>query len=202
MKTYSLLDLLKLLIKKWWIWLLAAIIFAGFGFAYSRMAAFRTYHANAVLTISHNYSNFGDNDKKNSDANALDLTQSDILLQNSIQALIKNSAITDDAKKTVAFSSGDVTVTSPDNSVLMHISASAANKRKAVRIVNALAASTKKVLPRILPAAGKVIVAQKATNTVRETGPSTRKFTLIGAALGLVLSGAVLLWNDIKDKLK
>ncbi|MDN6968068.1 capsular biosynthesis protein [Oenococcus sp. UCMA 17063] len=202
MKTYSLLDLLKLIINRWWIWVLTTIVFAAVGFGFAKITHFKIYQATSTLTISHNYAKISQADKQSSGQDAFDLTQSDILLQNSIKSLIKDSTITDNAKKTVHFSSDNVSVNSPDNSVLIKINASAKEPKKAVKIANALSKSTKKILPKILPAAGKVIVAQKASETIEWVGPSTKKYTLIGAIFGLVLSGVVLLWNDVKDKLK
>ncbi|OIM07966.1 YveK family protein [Oenococcus oeni] len=202
MKTYSLLDLLKLIISKWWIWVITAIAFAFVGFGFGKITHFKTYQATSTLTVAHNYSKISQADKQNNGQDAFDLTQSDILLQNSIKSLIKDSAITDNAKKKIDFSSNDINVNSPDNSVLIKISATAGKAKKAVKIANALSKSTKKILPKILPAAGKVIIAQKAVETIESTGPSAKKYALIGAIFGLVLSGVVLLWNDIKDKLR
>ncbi|AVI94875.1 putative Capsular polysaccharide type 5 biosynthesis protein cap5A [Oenococcus oeni] len=202
MKTYSLLDLLKLIISKWWIWVITAIVFAFVGFGFAKITHFKTYQATSTLTVAHNYSKISQADKQNNEQDAFDLTQSDILLQNSIKSLIKDSAITDNAKKKIDFSSNDINVNSPDNSVLIKISATAGKAKKAVKIANALSKSTKKILPKILPAAGKVIIAQKAVETIESTGPSAKKYALIGAIFGLVLSGVVLLWNDIKDKLR
>ncbi|OIK97420.1 capsular biosynthesis protein [Oenococcus oeni] len=202
MKTYSLLDLLKLIISKWWIWVITAIAFAFVGFGFAKITHFKTYQATSTLTVAHNYSKISQADKQNNGQDAFDLTQSDILLQNSIKSLIKDSAITDNAKKKIDFSSNDINVNSPDNSVLIKISATAGKAKKAVKIANALSKSTKKILPKILPAAGKVIIAQKAVETIESIGPSAKKYALIGAIFGLVLSGVVLLWNDIKDKLR
>ncbi|MFT8324140.1 YveK family protein [Oenococcus sicerae] len=202
MKTYSLLDLLKLLISKWWIWLLTALVCAAAGFGIAKITQFKSYQATSTLTIAHNYRKLSEADQQGNNTSAFDLTQSDILLQNSIKSLIKDSAITDSAKKKIDFTSSDISVNSPDNTVLIKITASADNKNRAVKIANTLSQSTKKILPKILPAAGKVTVAQKAVDSVELQGPSSKKFILIGLVFGLVVSGFLLLWNDVKDKLK
>ncbi len=202
MKTYSLLDLFKLIISKWWICFVAALFFAIAGFGIAKITESKTFQASTTLTISHNYSKLDQSDEKENTSSAYDLTQSDILLQNSIANLIKNSSIMENAKKKVHFSSRDINVNSPDNTVLININVHTTNSHKSVKVANILAKSTKKILPRILPAAGKVIVAKKASQTVKYVVPSSKKYSFVGAIFGLVLSGVILLWNDIKDRLK
>ncbi|WP_439425537.1 Wzz/FepE/Etk N-terminal domain-containing protein [Oenococcus alcoholitolerans] len=202
MKTYSLLDLLKLLINKWWICLLALIIGAAAGYGYAKTKVSRSYTATATLSVAHNYAQLGQASRQNIGASAYDLVQSDILLQTTIRDLISDSAITKHAQKRVHFSTGDIDVNSPANSVLINITAHNSSSHRAVRIVNALARSTRRLLPEVLPAAGNVVVAKKATSTVQVSGPSSKRYAMIGGLALFVITAFLLLWKDIKDKLK
>lgn len=74
-------------------------------------------------------------------------------------------------------------------SLVMELKAKTSSKDASVKIVNATARAMKEELPRLQPGSGRVTLLQKATvnNVDSKTTPSTKKYVVVGFALGALL---------------
>lgn len=207
MKTYTMNNL----IKKYGKAFLVVIIFALIGGVSMGVVAKKkkqtSYMASTQVLISHdlsstNYSSVNTNNSITNDDNNMMTTYKDI---------VSDGIVTNKARKYLPksikskYNSSDIqgTISAKvfPQSLVMSIRAKTSSPKDSVAIVNATAKALKTQLPKIQPGAGQVTLLQKASeqDVKSETHPSTKKYVVVGIALGGLL-GLIIIFLVITVK--
>ncbi|EEJ40079.1 YveK family protein [Limosilactobacillus vaginalis] len=196
MKNITLNDLMKKYGKP----VLVVLIFAILGALVMGVDAKRkkttTYTASRQIVISHNVPQ--EMRTMSSGAN-ISIVGEDNNMMPTYKDIAENGTIAQEARKHLSksmkkkYSADDVRnaidAKISQQSLVMELKAKTSSKEASVKIVNATAKAMKEELPRLQPGAGKVTLLQKATidNTDSQTSPSTKKYVVVGFALGALL---------------
>ena len=216
MKTYTLLDLIKLILAKWWQVLSIGLISALLFFVGAKVLNTTHYQASNSLITTHAFPDDTPNDQKQYWI-ASDQINSDILAQKTIKVLISNSTITKEVadtmnqkfpegpKYTEKSVAGKLKMSSPVNTVITKITASDSSPDRAAALVNATIESSIKHLPSMMSNLDQLKSSQakiSKSQAVITNNISTRKLTMIGLVFGLTLAAVYLLYKDIRRVLK
>lgn len=216
MKTYTLLDLIKLILNKWWKVLLVGLASALLFFGGSKLIDRTHYEASNALITTHSMPADTPNDQKQYWI-ASDQISADILAQKTIRTLISNSEITqqvadsmnqqfpDGPKYTTKNVAGKLKMNSPTNTVITKIIASDTTPERAAALINTTIQISIEHLPNMMANLDQLNTAKDsvaASQTIKTNNISWKKVTLVGFVFGLVLSIVVLLYKDIRRVLK
>lgn len=203
-KNYSMQDLSKIIVKN----LLVIIIFTILGGgAFGLLAKHKrstTYTAERSVVVSHNFSNAN---KKN------DVVNADLSMTSTYSDMINGREVTNKAYKLLSKKmrkeytrnqiAASINSETHPESLVISIKAHGNSAKDAVAIVNATTDAAKLEIPKMQPGAGNVHVYPKATESsvVSKTTPSTKKYVVIGSALGLLFGMIIAFAVDTWKKL-
>lgn len=188
------------LMKKYGKPFLLVLIFAILGALVMGIDAKRkkstTYTASRQIVISHNIPSemrtmtSGANISIVGEDNNMMPTYKDIAENGTIaQAARKHLSKTMKKKYSVDSIKSAVDAKISQQSLVMELKAKTSSREASVKIVNAVARAMKEELPQLQPGSGKVTLLQRASvkNTESRTTPSTKKYVIVGFALGALL---------------
>lgn len=98
--------------------------------------------------------------------------------------------------------SSDVTVNSHPNSVVLSIMATSSNRSKSVKMANAVAKASVSQIKKYSPVDSqvKIMSIARKKGAVSHTHPSVKKYTVLGAAIGLLIgmiaSFSITTWKN------
>lgn len=189
MNSYSYKDVTKIVIKNI-VWIcISAVVFGLIFGLYAHKKKSTSYTASRSVMVVHNLNR---TEYKNSMVQAdkgLTGTYADMMTDH---AVIKKAHQELPKKLRSDYSVDDmshvVDTKTKDDSLIIKVSATTSNAKNSVKIVNAVTDCFKKQLPKIDPYAGQVRLLSKATNsdTINHTGPSTKKYLVLGVAIGIL----------------
>lgn len=204
-KKYSLNDLYKIIFKNI-IWILVlGIIGGGIFYVYAKHKETVTYTAERSIVISHSLNTQTQN--KNSQVNA-DLTMvptyADMIagpqVTNETYKLLPKKVRKTVSKKDII---KNVNIDYSPHSLVMSIKVTTDSAKESVAIVNQTAQAAKKELPKMQDGIGNIYIYPKATtkDVMKQVHTSTKKYTLVGVALGIlagmIISFAVTTWKKL-----
>jgi capsular polysaccharide biosynthesis protein len=202
--SFSLQDIIKVVWKNV-LWLVAAMfVFGAFFGGYAKHKQNTIYTAKREMTIYHNYAKNSDDNKTdqstilNSDMQMIE-TYSKVATDRSIllQAQ-KNMKKHHQYKVSTSEIKNMVEVTAEPQTVVLNVSAKSGSSKKAVAVVNATTIAIEEKLPKLLNNVGHISVMSAAkTDTVQSTtGPSAKKYAMLGVAVGFLVSFVVIFTRE------
>lgn len=197
-KKYSLQDIVKIVLKNIVVIIIFAII-GGLGF--SGLAKYKnrvsSYSSERNVLIAHDLS-----DTTGSNRAALQTT--DFKSVQTHMSLLKDRKFTEQARKLLSkklrkeYSVEDlqhaVTFKSSPNSLVIEVLSEANSAANSAAITNAFSKAIKNELPNIVPDSGEVTLLAKAkkSDATVKTGPSIKKYLILGVALGTLVGMVIV----------
>lgn len=194
----DLIQLVKAMLKKWWMLVLPALAGAILMFSYTTLFVTPLYKSTAKMYI--NPSNAGSVDM-GSLSTARDLTDSYVYLIKNTRGLLDEVV----AKTGLGYSyeqlRGMVSVSSGGNTEFLEISVKAANPADACLITNQIAQSLKGYASKIglAPTSDDVQIVDQATVARSPSSPNTSRNMMMGFLIGFVLGAAFVVFKEIFD---
>lgn len=179
------------------------IIFGLLGMVYARHSRHTVYEAERMIMTANSYQG----------SNANEEVQADINLGKTYAKIIESNDVARQARKELPrkirkeYSAKDI-ATMVDaipvaQTTLVKVSVKSSDAKISAKMVNAITNAAAEEMPQRVPSAGKVSLFSKvnAKDTTSTTLPSTKKITLLGAAvgflLGLVVAFSITTWKHL-----
>lgn len=193
------IDLKRMLLVLWsnlWIILLVGILVAAMAFGYAWFFVTPTYSASTQMYVNNNYPD-------SPGFSSSQLTAAQYLASTYIVIMRSRPVLDAVAEKTqLGYNYGQlrgmITANTVDNTEIFEVRVTCTNYKHAAAIANAIA----DVLPEKLPAVvdvASVRVVQYAVENPNPNGPNYAKYGLLGAAIGFILSAAVIVILELMD---
>ncbi|WP_273722893.1 YveK family protein [Leuconostoc mesenteroides] len=199
--SFSLIDLVKRLLKNsWWIFILGIVMGASL-YTYAKHSVLTAYTAERYVIVAK--SNTGVKDPNSR-------VQADQMLINTYKKIASDPSIVNQAKKlsTVSVTKKEIvsaiTVSQPDQTLMMRFSASAATAKKSVAIANAYAKAFSIEGSKLYPDMAKPLLlsSAKKADVLSGTVYSPKKLTVFGFAFGITLGAFIVLLTGIFQNYK
>lgn len=197
----TVINVVKMMLKRWWIILLACIVGGSIFFSYNKYVVDPIYTAQGSLFVNNV------REKKNDNVNIGDMTTSQMLVWTYIELLKSNTFMTKIAEKCeLGYSGGQiaamVSLSSQNETEIMKITATTTEPQHSQLIVNAILEEAPLEIDRIVKG-GSVEVVDYALCPTKPSGPNVLIRTLLGIVLGGMLScGIILLKEILNNKVK
>lgn len=197
----TVINVVKMMLKRWWIILLACIVGGTAFFSYNKYVVDPVYTAQGSLFVNNV------REKKNDNVNIGDVTTSQMLVWTYIELLNSNTFMTKVADScALGYSSGElarmVSLSSQNETEIMKITATSTNPEYSQKIVNTILDEAPFEIDRIIKG-GSVEVVDYARCPQKPSGPNVMIRTLIGIVLGGIIScGVILLKEILNNKVK
>ena len=203
-KRYTVSEITKLVWKNVFVIAIFMLIGALLSGLYAKHKKTTTYMARTNVLVGHNLNH---TDYKNSTVLA------DLNMVGSYKDMINDAQVMDQAHKNLPKKvrhqysakdiAGDVSVDTHPQSLVLSVKAKAGSPKVATEMVNATSKAIHQQLPKMSPNVGEVKPLAKAR--VKDAGsittPSTKKYVVLGAAIGILVgmlvSFAVTTWKKI-----
>lgn len=199
--SFSLIDLVKRLLKNsWWILILGIVVGASL-YTYAKHSVLTAYTAERYVIVAK--SNTGVKDPNSR-------VQADQMLINTYKKIASDPSVVNQAKKlsTVSVTKKEIvsaiTVSQPDQTLMMRFSASAATAKKSVAIANAYAKAFSIEGSKLYPDMAKPLLlsSAKKADVLSGTVYSPKKLTVFGFAFGITLGAFIVLLTGIFQNYK
>lgn len=196
--SFSLIDLVKRLLKNsWWILILGIVVGASL-YTYAKHYVLTAYTAERYVIVG----------VKDQDPNSR--LQADRMLINTYEKIARDPSVVNKAKKlsTVSVTEKEIvsaiTVSQPDQTLMMRFSASAATAKKSVAIANAYAKAFSIEGSKLYPDMAKPLLlsSAKKANVLSGAVYSPKKLTVFGFAFGITLGAFIVLLTGIFQNYK
>ena len=199
--SFSLIDLVKRLLKNsWWILILGIVVGASL-YTYAKHYVLTAYTAERYVIVAK--SNTGVKDPNSR-------VQADQMLINTYKKIASDPSVVNQAKKlsTVSVTKKEIvsaiTVSQPDQTLMMRFSASTATAKKSVAIANAYAKAFSSEGSKLYPDMAKPLLlsSAKKADVLSGTVYSPKKLTVFGFAFGITLGAFIILLTGIFQNYK
>ncbi|MCX2666459.1 Wzz/FepE/Etk N-terminal domain-containing protein [Leuconostoc mesenteroides] len=199
--SFSLIDLVKRLLKNsWWILILGIVMGASL-YTYAKHSVLTAYTAERYVIVAK--SNTGVKDPNSR-------VQADQMLINTYKKIASDPSVVNQAKKlsTVSVTKKEIvsaiTVSQPDQTLMMRFSASAATAKKSVVIANAYAKAFSIEGSKLYPDMAKPLLlsSAKKADVLSGTVYSPKKLAVFGFAFGITLGAFIILLTGIFQNYK
>jgi capsular polysaccharide biosynthesis protein len=182
---------------------LLMIIGGAGGYLYAHHKRVTTYEARRSVLIAHRHVGSDANEQFMSDMGMMK-TYSKIIESNDVaNAAHKNLPKKLRKEYSAKRISSMISARPVDQSTIMNVSVEAENAKDATTLVNCVTESSVNEIKRIVPSSGTIRLFAKAktADAMAHTSPSTKKYALLGAAVGLlagmVISFSVTTWKHL-----
>lgn len=199
--SFSLIDLVKRLLKNsWWILILGIVLGASL-FTYAKHSVLTAYTAERYVIVAKDNTGVKDPNSR---------VQADQMLINTYKKIASDSSVVNQAKKlsTVSVTKKEIvsaiTVSQPDQTLMMRFSASAATAKKSVAIANAYAKAFSIEGSKLYPDMAKPLLlsSAKKADVLSGTVYSPKKLAVFGFAFGITLGAFIVLLTGIFQNYK
>ncbi len=204
-KEFSIVDIFKVLIRKWWILLISAIIFGCFAFAVSNYLIAATYVSKGMIYVNSDYISELEALKNDSfkDLNLSTIVSSQKLATTYIEILKSNSFLNAVSEHANIGISGErilkmMSIKTKNETEVLEISISNTNPQTATILVDSILELSKKHITRVVNG-GSVEIIDKARYPVLPVGPNKPKYVFAGLLFGILISSLILMLADILD---
>ncbi|KDA52133.1 YveK family protein [Leuconostoc mesenteroides] len=199
--SFSLINLVKRLLKNsWWILILGIVVGASL-YTYAKHSVLTAYTAERYVIVAK--SNTGVKDPNSR-------VQADQMLINTYKKIASDPSVVNQAKKlsTVSVTKKEIvsaiTVSQPDQTLMMRFSASAATAKKSVAIANAYAKAFSIEGSKLYSDMAKPLLlsSAKKADVLSGTVYSPKKLAVFGFAFGITLGAFIILLTGIFQNYK
>ncbi|MGO2710297.1 MAG: YveK family protein [Leuconostoc mesenteroides] len=199
--SFSLINLVKRLLKNsWWILILGIVVGASL-YTYAKHSVLTAYTAERYVIVAK--SNTGVKDPNSR-------VQADQMLINTYKKIASDPSVVNQAKKlsTVSVTKKEIvsaiTVSQPDQTLMMRFSASAATAKKSVAIANAYAKAFSIEGSKLYPDMAKPLLlsSAKKADVLSGTVYSPKKLAVFGFGFGITLGAFIILLTGIFQNYK
>ncbi|KAA8346256.1 capsular biosynthesis protein [Leuconostoc mesenteroides] len=199
--SFSLIDLVKRLLKNsWWILILGIALGASL-YTYAKHSVLTAYTAERYVIVAKNNTGVKDPNSR---------VQADQILINTYKKIASDPSVVNQAKKLSAVSVtkkeivSAITISQPDQTLMMRFSASAATAKKSVAIANAYAKAFSIEGSKLYPDMAKPLLlsSAKKADVLSGTVYSPKKLAVFGFAFGITLGAFIVLLTGIFQNYK
>lgn len=199
--SFSLIDLVKRLLKNsWWILILGIVMGASL-YTYAKHSVLTAYTAERYVIVAKSNTWVKDPNSR---------VQADQMLINTYKKIASDPSVVNQAKKlsTVSVTKKEIvsaiTVSQPDQTLMMRFSASAATAKKSVAIANAYAKAFSIEGSKLYPDMAKPLLlsSAKKADVLSGTVYSPKKLAVFGFAFGITLGAFIILLTGIFQNYK
>lgn len=199
--SFSLIDLVKRLLKNsWWILILGIALGASL-YTYAKHSVLTAYTAERYVIVAKNNTGVRDPNSR---------VQADQILINTYKKIASDPSVVNQAKKLSAVSVtkkeivSAITISQPDQTLMMRFSASAATAKKSVAIANAYAKAFSIEGSKLYPDMAKPLLlsSAKKADVLSGTVYSPKKLAVFGFAFGITLGAFIVLLTGIFQNYK
>ncbi|MFK8261341.1 YveK family protein [Leuconostoc mesenteroides] len=199
--SFSLIDLVKRLLKNsWWILILGIVIGASL-YTYAKHSVLTAYTAERYVIVAKDNTGVKDPNSR---------VQADQMLINTYKKIASDPSVVNQAKNisTVSVTKKEIvnaiTVSQPDQTLMMRFSASAATAKKSVAIANAYAKAFSIEGSKLYPDMAKPLLlsSAKKADVLSGTVYSPKKLAVFGFAFGITLGAFIVLLTGIFQNYK
>lgn len=199
--SFSLIDLVKRLLKNsWWILILGIVVGASL-FTYAKHSVLTAYTAERYVIVAKNNTGVKDPNSR---------VQADQILINTYKKIASDPSVVNQAKKlsTVSVTKKEIvsaiTISQPDQTLMMRFSASAATAKKSVAIANAYAKAFSIEGSKLYPDMAKPLLlsSAKKADVLSGTVYSPKKLAVFGFSFGVILGSFIVLIMGIFQNYK
>ncbi|MGX4593778.1 YveK family protein [Leuconostoc sp. JNUCC 76] len=199
--SFSLIDLVKRLLKNsWWIIILGIVLGASL-YTYAKHSVLTAYTAERYVIVAKDNTGVKDPNSR---------VQADQILINTYKKIASDPSVVNQAKKlsTVSVTKKEIvsaiTVSQPDQTLMMRFSASAATAKKSVAIANAYAKAFSIEGSKLYPDMAKPLLlsSAKKADVLSGTVYSPKKLAVFGFAFGITLGAFIVLLTGIFQNYK
>lgn len=193
----TVIDVAKMLHKRWWALILAFIIGAGLFFSYNSYIVAPEYTSKGSLYVNNV------RDKISENVNMSDMATSQMLVWTYIE-LLKSNTFTDKVAEVseLGYTGTDIRYMikmEPKNETeIMEIAVTAKNPEHAQIIVNTILDNAPEEIDRVIQG-GSVVIIDRASYPTEPSGPNVLFNTIIGAIVMTALAAAVIVLLEIID---
>lgn len=204
-KDISIIELLKLLLKKWWIVVVVSIALGGLAFGYTKYYVSPTYLSRGMLYVTNtNVLNYEEIDiLANRNLNLGDLVASQTLATTYIEILNSDSFM-----RTVSTNSGIyespsklrsmISISAKNNTEILEVRVVNTNPKSAFLIAETFLENSKDELTRVFKG-GSVEIIDNAVTPTLPIGPDIIRNTLLGIMFGVVAGCVIVFLTDLFD---
>lgn len=202
----SIMDILKAILRKWWLIALVSIICAAAGFGYANYISPQYYTASIKMYVNNITQDVSSiiNGITTGDINAkrelVDTYEVILKAQDQVLIFLKEAGL--DKKYTPVQASNMISIESVNDTEVFSVTIKSENKEDAVAFANAIANKMDSVIPDIIDGTSVKIV--EGDDDIIEGGAITAtvskgltKFTAIGFIVGFVISAALVFVFDL-----
>ncbi|MCT3046182.1 Wzz/FepE/Etk N-terminal domain-containing protein [Leuconostoc mesenteroides] len=199
--SFSLIDLVKRLLKNsWWILILGIALGASL-YTYAKHSVLTAYTAERYVIVAKNNTGVKDPNSR---------VQADQILINTYKKIASDPSVVNQAKKLSAVSVtkkeivSAIKISQPDQTLMMRFSASAATAKKSVAIANAYAKAFSIEGSKLYPDMAKPLLlsSAKKADVLSGTVYSPKKLAVFGFAFGITLGAFIVLLTGIFQNYK
>ena len=199
--SFSLIDLVKRLLKNsWWILILGIALGASL-YTYAKHSVLTAYTAERYVIVAKDNTGVKDPNSR---------VQADQILINTYKKIASDPSVVNQAKKlsTVSVTKKEIvsaiTISQPDQTLMMRFSASAATAKKSVAIANAYAKAFSIEGSKLYPDMAKPLLlsSAKKADVLSGTVYSPKKLAVFGFAFGITLGAFIVLLTGIFQNYK
>ena len=197
----TVINVVGMMLKRWWIILLACIVGGSVFFSYNKYLVDPVYTASGSLFVNNV------REKKTENVNIADMTTSQMLVWTYVELLKSNTFMSKVAENSgLEYSGTDiarmVTMASQNETEIMRIIAVTTNPQHSQIIVNTILESAPAEFDRIMKG-GSTEIIDYARLPLRPSGPNLFLHTLVGIVFGAALAcGSILLREILDNKVK
>ncbi|MGO0154088.1 YveK family protein [Leuconostoc mesenteroides] len=199
--SFSLIDLVKRLLKSsWWILILGIVVGASL-YTYAKHSVLTAYTAERYVIVAKDNTGVKDPNSR---------VQADQMLINTYKKIASDPSVVNQARKlsTVSVTKKEIvsaiTVSQPDQTLMMRFSASAATAKKSVAIANAYAKAFSIEGSKLYPDMAKPLLlsSAKKADVLSGTVYSPKKLAVFGFAFGITLGAFIVMLTGIFQNYK
>lgn len=201
MQEYTINDILKIFLKRWWLFVVGVIICGTIGFGYTKFFIPKTYISKGMIYVNNKDNRISQNMTNGANLNDLYVAER---LSESFKIILKtdkflNYVIEDtglDIKTDILKSM--LTVTTSDETEIINISVICEDSVLANTIAASVLLNAKTQLSDILEV-GHIKIIEDASFDPEPVGPNIKLNTLIGMFIGAMLVAAFVLFKELTN---
>ncbi|MBR5157211.1 MAG: hypothetical protein IKW59_05525 [Clostridia bacterium] len=196
-RNLTLIDIVRMMLKRWWIILIAFILGASVFFSYSKYLTIPTYTSSGSLYVNNI------RDKMSENVNMADMATSQMLVFTYVELLQSKTFMSVVAEKSGLGYEGDqisrmVSMVPKNETEIMEIKAVAHDPSEAQIIVNTILMNASSEIDRIIKS-GSVEIIDFGNLPEKPSSPQIPLNTVVGAIFGAAVAMGIILLLELLD---
>jgi len=201
LQEYTINDILKIFLKRWWLFVIGVIICGTIGFGYTKFFIPKTYISKGMIYVNNKDNRFSQNLTNGANLNDLYVAER---LSESFRIILKtdkflNYVLEDTGLDyTTNMLSSMLSVTTSEETEIINISVVCEDPALANKIVTSVLLNAKTQLSDILEV-GHIKIIEDASFNPKHIGPNLKLNTFIGMFIGAMLIAAFVLFKELTN---